>query len=168
MFFYISSLSCFIVKLGKGNSFMKVIVFTTGIFLMLLLLSCSRNISKNGDETKIGEGKSKNLPETQAAIRDNQSIVTAEVEGIYPGDKGDFFIKAKILKIEENPAYTSMAVQGASYVLVPSFQLDINSKVIDNDRNRNLSKMKSLKAGDTFKAVIFYVQYKGWHIDKFL
>jgi len=134
--------------------------------LSMLLSSCYSNVSKNNTASNnSSKGFQTELPAHTAV---NQSIVTAEVEQIKIKNKNDFRIRAKILKVEENPAYLSIASVGASYVLVPNFQLGQNKNIMTTDKNTRLLQLSELKVGETFNAIIFYEHNKGWLIDKVL
>ncbi len=101
-----------------------------------------------------------------AAIQVNQSTVTAIVTSTNIKSPEDFQIKANILKVENTPAFHSMAIVGADYNLTPNFQLDDNKQIMSSPKNEGLLSLTKLKAGDSFKAVIFYTQFKGWFIDR--
>ena len=146
---------------------MKLSVACILIFSIISFSSCSSDVSRQ-DNTSVSKSQSQPQSKFPAKIAENQSIVTAEIEGIYVKDKNDFFIKARILKVYDNPLSLSFAIQGASYILIPSFQLDDKKHVMASDKNKSLSNLTKLKAGETFKAVIFYEQFKGWFIEKVL
>ncbi len=129
----------------------------------VIFFSCASNVSKDKsiqDKFVIP----KTISSAPAAIQVNQSTVTAVVTSINIKDKEDFQIKANILKVENTPAFHSMAIEGADYNLTPSFQLDDNKQIMPTPKNEGLLSLAKLKAGDTFKAVIFYTQLKGWFI----
>lgn len=145
---------------------MKYIETVLIIFSALLLSSCgSGKIQKSSGSSSPSETSQSELP---AHIAENQSIVTAKVEQINSINKNDFTIKVKILKVKENPAYLSMAAVGATYILTPNYKLDEKRDIIQTEENFKLLHLSSLNIGDTFKAVIFYEQDKGWLIGKVL
>lgn len=130
-------------------------VFLTAAFLFA---SCCSNISKDKNNNNIIK---KQQP---AAIKSNQSKVTAEVKSIDIIAEDNFIIKARVTSVENDPANESMAIQGSTYSLKPSFVI-INQKIDENsDRNNRLKSLKGLKAGDNFNAVIFYDGVNGWFI----
>ncbi len=145
---------------------MKFITIILIIFSSLCISSCSSgNLNKSPGSSSPSERSQSGLP---AHIAENQSIVTAQVEQINSINKNDFTIKVKILEVKENPAYLSMAAVGAIYKLTPNYKLDEKRDVIQTEENFKLLHLSSLNIGDTFKAVIFYEQDKGWLIDKVL
>lgn len=101
-----------------------------------------------------------------AAVQVNQSTVTAIITSTNIKSPEDFQIKANILKVDNTPAFHSMAIEGADYTLTPNFQLDDNKQIMSSPKNERLLSLAKLKAGDSFKAVIFYTQFKGWFIDR--
>lgn len=147
---------------------MKFIIPIFIVVFAISFLSCSSDVSKETESVQGSGTQTKEQSKFPAHIAENKSTVTAEVEGVYIRDKTDFFIKARILKVEEDPAYLSLALQGASYILVPSFQLDNNKNVAGSDKNKSLESLTKLRVGDTFKAIIYYQQYYGWFIEKTL
>ncbi len=135
-----------------------IILFTL-LSIFLASCSCPEELSRDKNTTLNSEPQ----------IQINQSTVNAEVEDIYLIDEYNFILKAKILEVEENPAYTSMAVKGSIYNLIPNFQLDENQNVIkESGKNKNLSGLSKLKRGDKFKAIIFFEKLKGWYIQEAL
>ncbi len=145
---------------------MKFIIHLFLAVFAFIIVSCSPDVSRQaGSGSGTQTISSSKFP---AHIAENKSTVTAEVEGVFIKDRTDFFIKARILKVEDNPAYLSLALQGASYILVPSFQFDDNKKIADSEKNKNLEGLTKLKVGDTFKAVIYYEQFYGWYIENVL
>ncbi len=139
------------------------IIFVISIFTFY---SCYPEASESINSRNV-KSKAREQASYPAHIAENQSTVTAEVEGVYVKDKTDFFIKARILNMKNDPAYLSLAIKGASYILVPGFQMD-NNKVKDTDVNKGLESLTKFKVGDTFKAIIYYQQYYGWYIEKVL
>ncbi len=139
------------------------------VFLFLFFISsCSYDVSKDNEQTKTGTEQTQIQKKIPAQIQENRSTVTAEVEGVYGRNKEDFFLKVRIIKVEGNSANSSMAIPGASYLLIPSFQLDDKQKIITSDKNTGLFNLVKLRAGDTFKATIFFKQYDGWYIESVL
>ncbi|HSP86685.1 MAG TPA: hypothetical protein VLN45_01015 [Ignavibacteriaceae bacterium] len=138
----------------KSNLFLFALVFS------LVIYSCST--------TEQSTGKNNNL-NSDPQIQINQSTILSEVEDIYFNDSYNFILKVKILEVEVNPAYTSMAVKGSVYNLIPNFQLNENQEIIkDSEKNKNLSGLSKLKKGSKFRAVIFFEKLKGWYIQETL
>ncbi|MCL5029846.1 MAG: hypothetical protein M1480_12610 [Bacteroidetes bacterium] len=147
---------------------MKYFELLLAALILIVFSSCSYDVSKDQREAKTENVQIKTQTKYPARIQENQSTVLAEIEGVYGRSKEDFFIKARIIKVDENQAYSSMAIPGASYILVPSFQLDDKQKIMTSEKNKSLFGLAKLRAGDTFKAIIFFEQFKGWYIDKVL
>jgi hypothetical protein len=145
---------------------MKYFGLITIAILSMLLSSCYSNVSKNNIDSNNSSNRSHAELPAHTAV--NQSIVSAEVEQIKIKNKNDFSIRAKILNVEKNSAYLSMASVGASYVLEPNFQLDDNKNIMTTDKNIQLLMLSDIKVGKTFNAIIFYDQNRGWLIDKVL
>ena len=139
-------------------------------FLILLLsisiLSCSNDMSNKNDkiDTQI-PSNNKNPGQT---LKQNKSIVIAQLVSKEVTDEQNFILKVKVLKVEDNPNYESMAVTGEEYDLKPSFYFDENKKIPDNERNRRLKELTTLNAGDDFKAEISLEQMEGWIIHRVL
>lgn len=139
-------------------------------FLFLLLsisiLSCSNDISNKNDKGNTqNPSNNKNPGQT---IKRNKSIVTAKLVSKEVTDEQNFILKVKILEVEDNPNYESMAVTGEEYELKPDFYFDENKEIPDNERNRELKKLTTLNAGDDFKAEISLEQLQGWIIHRVL
>lgn len=147
---------------------MKYFELLFTVSLLFVFSSCSYDVSKDQSETKTENVQTKAQPRFPTAEQENQSTVLAEIEGVYGKSKEDFFIKARIIKVEDNTAQSSVAIPGASYLLIPGFQLDSKQKIITSDKNKGLLDLAKLRAGDTFKAVIFFKQFNGWYIEKVL
>ncbi len=144
---------------------------TFKIFLPVLILfisSCCSDVTKNKtDDKQIVINKTQ--PKTPTTIKQNQSIVTARVEEINFTEDDSYSIHAKIIEIKVNNAYESIAVKGSSYKLIPNFSLNENKKIdFDNyeEKNSNLLKLKKLKPGDEFNAIIFMGSDNNWYIQK--
>jgi hypothetical protein len=134
--------------------------------LLFVLLSSLIFVSCCTTEQSTGKNNTLN---SEPQIQINQSTILGEVEDIYVNDEYNFILKVKILEVEENPAYTSIAVKGSVYNLIPNFQLDENQKVIkESEKNKNLSGLSKLKRRDKFKAAIFFEKLKGWYIQETL
>jgi hypothetical protein len=138
-------------------------VFIIITFSLFVFSSCCPKCS---EETSIKKVVNKNQQTNGMQIQVNQSKVTAKVEEIYKSDNDDFIVRAKIEKIEDDPAYPSIAVVGNTYNLIPGFQLDDNGKIIDSDKNKNISSITKLHEGDSFKAVITFQLNQGWYINE--
>ena len=108
-----------------------------------------------------------NITQTSpAVIKQNISTVTAEIISKDVKNENDFVLNVKILDVETNPNYESIAVSGKDYQLTPAFYLDENREVADNEGNRNLKDLAGLNMGDRFKADISFSTLKGWSITK--
>ncbi len=138
--------------------------------LFLLLSSCCTNISKNENESS-GSSINKNVQSPPTTIQENQSIVTAKIQEINLENDDMYSLKVKVLIVEENPAYASMAVKGSIYKLIPDYvkndknEIDFKSH---KEKNNGLLKLSKLKPGDEFKAVIFMGKNYNWYIQKVL
>jgi len=113
----------------------------------------------------------KNGQSPPTTIQENQSIVTARVQEINLENENNYSIKAKILNVEENPAYASIAVNGSVYKLVPDYVLNDKNEIDftkHKDKNSSLLNISKLKPGDEFKAIIFMGKNYNWHIQKVL
>lgn len=136
-----------------------LIVSSTFIF------SCCTNVSKDKSDVST----SGNVLKNPASIAINKSIVTAKIEKITIDEKGSFKVKALITKVEEDPAYTNMAMEGETYELVPNFQLDDEKRImLDSEKNKKLSSLSKQNPGTDFKAVIFFEKLNGWLIQEVL
>lgn len=137
------------------------------IFLVVisitLLSSCCADVSKE----KVNVSNSGNIMKNPTSIAVNKSIVTARVEEILTNEYGNFIIKAFIIKVEEDPSYPNIAMEGKTYNLIPNFQLDNDKKIIsDSEKNKNLSLLSKQKIGYEFKAVIYFENLNGWFIQE--
>jgi hypothetical protein len=131
----------------------------TILSIFLAACSCPKEQSREKETTLNSEPQ----------IQINQSTILAEVEDIYLIDEYNFILKVRVLEVEENPAYASMAIKGSVYNLIPNFQLDENQKVMkESEKNKNLSGLSKVKRGDKFKAIIFFEKPKGWYIQEAL
>jgi hypothetical protein len=129
------------------------------------LSSCCADVTKEESNVSNSENNLKN----PTSIAMNKSIVTARVDEILSDEKGNFTVRASIIKVEEDPSYPSLAMAGKSYNLIPNFRLDDNKKVItDSEINRNLSSLSKQKPGYEFKAVIFFENLNGWFIQEII
>ncbi len=139
-------------------------------FLFLLLtisiLSCSNNVSDKNDKGNI-QTQSNNKISGQT-IKQNKSIITAKLVSKEIIDEENFVLKVKVLEVEDNPNYESMAIAGEEYELKPGFYFDENKEIPDNERNRGLKRLTILNAGDQFKAEISLEQLQGWIIYRVL
>jgi len=137
------------------------------IFLVLVsiihLSSCCANVTKE-KTNGLNSGK---ILKSPTAIAENKSIITARVEEIHLNENGSFIIKAFISKVEGDPSYPNLAMEGETYDLTPNFRLDDDKKIIsDSEKNKNLSLLSKQKAGYEFKAVIFFENLDGWFIQE--
>lgn len=135
------------------------------IFSLTFISSCCTDVSKD----KSNVSTSGNVLKNPASIAINKSVVTAKVEEITIDEKGSFKVKALITKVEEDPAYTSMAIEGKTYELIPNFQLDDEKRIMpDSEKNKKLSSLSKQEPGTDFKAVIFFENLNGWFIQEVL
>jgi hypothetical protein len=146
--------------------FMKYFEHLIIVILIISFSSCSSNVLKNTSNSNDSSNSSQS--KIPPHIAENQSTVTAIVEQLNVINKKEYTIKAKILKVEENPAYLNMASIGAVYELAPNYKVDEKGNIIQNETNTQLFDLSRLNIGDTFEAIIFYVQNKGWLIEKVL
>jgi len=148
---------------------MNLIKFTAPL-LFILLSSCCTNVSK--DENKSNDlSMNKNVQGQPTTIQENQSIVIAKVQEINLEDENNYTIKAKVLNVDENPAFASMAVKGSVYKLIPDYALNDKNKIdfkSHKEKNTGLLNLSKLKTGDEFKAVIFMGKNYTWYIKKVL
>ena len=139
-------------------------------FLFLLLsisiLSCSNDMSNKNDKgnTQIPPNNKK----PGQTVKQNKSIITAKLVSKEVADEQNFILKVKILGVEDNPNYESIAVAGEEYELKPGFYFDENKEIPDNERNRELKKLTTLNAGDDFRAEISLEQLQGWIVHRVL
>lgn len=124
----------------------------------IALLSCS-NCKESQSENNRDAGK-------PTSIALNMSIVEAEVIEV-SGDDKNFKVKTKVLSVEENSSFPSIAVVGEEYLLTPNFRTE-DGKVLNNEINSNLSSLRKLSKGQKFKAEISLDQNSGWLIQKVL
>ena len=143
--------------------FLKIVLL---IIIPLLISSCTSSVLKNNNNSNDSASNIQSKLPAQIAV--NQSIVTAKVEQININSKYDFAINAKILKVENDPSYLSIAAVGDNYKLSPNFQTDSHGNFLDTKGNKELKDLSELNVGDTLKTVIFYDQSKGWLIEKVL
>ncbi len=132
---------------------------------LTLLSSCCSNLSKDKSESLTSESMLKN----PASVAINKSIVHATIKEILFDGKENFKIKALITNVEEDPAYSNMAVVDEIYDLIPNFQLDDDKKIIaDSERNEKMKLLSKQKPGTEFKAVIFFENPRGWFVQEVL
>ena len=129
------------------------------VFASLFIFSCSSNVTKNN----ISKGRNFKIPNV---VEINRSTVSAMVQEIYTQTNTDFIIKANIIKVDS--ASGAAAIAGATYLLVPKFDLDDQKNIVDSGDNKKLLNLAKLKSGDSFKAVISFSNYNGWFIDSVL
>lgn len=132
-------------------------IFVLSIFT-IAFLSCS-----NCKESQSSNDQDIKKP-TSIAI--NMSIVEAQIIEV-SGDERNFKVKAKILSINENDSFPSIAVVGEEYLLTPNFRTE-DGKILDNEINSNLFSLRNLIKGQKFKAEISLSQNSGWLIQKVL
>jgi hypothetical protein len=100
----------------------------------------------------------------KAAIQINKSVVIAEIIENHVQDSTNFFIIAKTLDVKEDPAYPNLAVKGEIYKLFPGFVLGNDKQPVNNRKNQKLLRLKDLKKGQSFKAIIYLDDSKRWII----
>lgn len=137
------------------------------IFLALISItlfsSCCTDVTKD----KPNVSPSGNILKSPTSIAINKSIVTARIEEILSGENENFIIKALILKVEEDPNYPNLAMQGKTYNLIPNFQLGSDKRIIsESEKNKNLISLSKQKAGYEFKAEIFFENLNGWFVQE--
>lgn len=146
------------------KNYLLIVLF----FTVLLLPSCSSEVTKDNSQLNADSANVVMRSKFPAALPINKSNVKAMIESIYVKDKSDFFIKARILSAKSNPGFPSYAVSGASYILMPDFKKDKNDKLINSQGNTDLTLLTQFKSGETFNAIIYYEQFKGWLIEKII
>lgn len=128
-----------------------------------LLSSCCHDVTKEQPNVS----NSGNVIKNPTSIAINKSIVTARVEQILNNEKGDFVVKALITKVEEDPSYSNLAMEGKTYNLIPNFQLDDDKKIILNsENNKKFELLAKQKPGYEFNAVITFENLNGWFIQE--
>ncbi len=147
---------------------MKYFEFLLVALFLFILSSCSYDVSNDQNTAKTDSVKTKTQLKFPSIGHEIQSTVLAQIDGVYGSSKEDFFIKARIIKIEDSTAQSSFVIPGAAYILIPSFQLDDKQKIMATNNNKSLLALAKLRAGDTFKALISFEQFKGWYITKVL
>lgn len=144
------------------NNSIKILLFT---ILATIVSSCCADVSTE----KIDNSNSGKILKNPASIAINKSTVTARVEEIFTNENGNFIVKATITKVEEDPSYPNLALEGKTYNLIPNFQLDNDKKISStSEKNINLILLSEKKAGYEFKAEIFFESLNGWFIQKVL
>ncbi len=140
---------------------MKTLLLSIISVSIFILYSCG-----SGDAIQSGAGgkDSTIISMYPTKLPVNRSVVTAQIDGIYLRGKDDFLIKCKIVKAAADSTYASFAMPGASYILNPDYAESGNGP----SSEEGITKLAEMKSGDTFKAVITYVQYGGWHIVKLI
>ncbi len=142
-----------------NNSIKTFLLF----LLVALFSSCCTDVTKEMSS----ESNKGNILKTPTTIAINKSKVTARIEEILMNTTGNYVIKAFIIRVEEDPAYPSLAMEGKTYNLIPNFQLDDSKKIItDSEKNKKLKLLSNKKAGDKFQAVIFFENLNGWFIQE--
>jgi hypothetical protein len=138
------------------------------LFVLLLVFSC---ISCSNDVSKENELNSEKPVTTKGpgqTLQINKSIVLAQVISKEVKDETDFSLKAKVLRVEKESSYESIAVEGDEYTFKPNFYYDENKNISNNERNNGLKELTKLKAGNEFIAEISLDQSLGWTINKVL
>ena len=141
------------------NNLVKILFFLTAA---LCYSACCTNMTKENSNVLMKGNKIPNP--TNVGI--NKSFVSAIVENIYSNDDGTLMVKALITKVEDNPSYPSLAMQGSEYDLIPNFQVDENKTLAtDSDKNQKLQLLLKQSKGYEFKAVIFFENPNRWFIE---
>ena len=133
------------------------------LLLLLSLASCSNDVSK---ENEVDSDKLVTPQKSAQTIQINKSFVLARLISKDIRNERDFTIRVKILNVEENSNYESIAVVGEEYTLTPSFYYDEKDKIAENERNLGLIQIVKLNVGDEFNAEISLEQKLGWTIIK--
>ncbi|NWF88910.1 MAG: hypothetical protein HXY50_05535 [Ignavibacteriaceae bacterium] len=142
------------------NNLLKIVFF---IILTFLFLGCCSDISKDNSNVKNNSIGLSN----QTRVAFNRSFVTALVEDIIIGENGNKMVQAKILSVDENPAYQSLAIAGSVYNLIPNFEVDDNKAIKkQSKKNENLLSLLSNRKGYEFKAVISFKNLQGWILEE--
>ncbi len=144
---------------------MKFVYLLFSLILLTLLFGCcnSKPINEN---IELNKNTNQNLS-GPASIVQNLSIVTARIDQVLYKDETDYQLKVTVLVVEENDAYTSIAVSGSEYLLTPNFRYE-NEELMKSDVNESLKKLSKLSKGKEFKAEISLENQKGWFIQKVL
>lgn len=141
----------------------NLFTITAGFLLFLGLQACCSFCKK--DCTNEQTDNSGNNPPNE--IVNNRSIAEIEVIEILPQPEEQFNVKGTIRSVEDDPAYESIAEVGQEITLKPNFVLDEDLQIVENEWNEDLRALRSLTAGDSFKAEIFYNK-DGWFIRKII
>ncbi|MGE5680725.1 MAG: hypothetical protein ACM34K_07580 [Bacillota bacterium] len=150
--------------------------------MILMFTSCSNKTAKEGNIDHSGndsqqviqqqapqqQGSKNQQSQTpsKTAIQINKSEILAEVNEVHLSSAEDFFIVTKLLEVKEDPAYPSIAAAGGVYKLYPGFVLSENKEITQNKKNMELLKLKELKKGDKFRAVISLEENNRWVIQE--
>jgi hypothetical protein len=135
------------------------------LIFIISFISCSNDVSK---ENELDSKKPVTNKDPAQTFQMNKSIVLARLVSMEVKGEMDFSLKAKVLNVERESGYESIAVAGDEYIFKPGFYYDENSKMPDNEGNNALKELVQLKAGDEFKAEISLDQSMGWIINKVL
>lgn len=144
------------------NNLVKILFFLTAA---VSYSACCTNLTKENSNVPVKVNKSSN----PSSIGINKSFVSAIVENVYSKDDGTLMVKALITKVEDNPSYPSIAMQGSEYDLIPNFQVDEKKALAaDSDKNQKLQLLLKQSKGYEFKAVIFFESPNGWFIEEII
>lgn len=142
---------------------MKQTIFSylSATLLFFLLGCCSSDKSEEND-------KSLHPIQTPTTIQENRSTVVAQVLTYYENKENNFVLKIKVLQIEDDGSFPSLATVGYDYFCSPNFAVDENGALMQSEKNDNLYKLKNVSSGKKIKTEIFFQPKTGWHIDKFI
>ncbi len=130
--------------------------------IFLFILSCTNKSTKEITKNQVPP----NVSPTQAAIKENKSIVQARVLQILPNGKNNFKMKIKVLKVFDDGSYPSIAVENQEYVVKPNFAIDSEGKLLNNAKNKGLQSLRNARVGETVKLEIFLQDGNNWLINK--
>lgn len=160
---------------------MKNTVYMLSLSFFLLITGCrgketgQEENSRAEDNRKAEEvGRPKENPQnpvppqSKASIQLNSSLVLAELINSEIKSDNDFTISVKLLEAESNGSMPSIAVKGETLKLAPALILDEKGMPEDNETNRDLLKLKELKAGQNFRAVISLEKDGRWIVSEVL
>ena len=134
---------------------------TISALLILLLISCAKEESGF---------KERPAPPSKGmqAVAENKSIVYAKVLNVANGENPDYILDVIAENVEDVSGYQNIAVVGEKYTLKPNYSVDPLGKRFDNEKNKKLLALSSIKTGGKVKLEIVYSEEKGWLINKVL
>ncbi len=122
------------------------------LLLGAVLISCGKEAGQ----------KNPNLTPTpsHAAIAENLSTVLFVVAKL----DSPLTLKGKVVKVFETESLPSLAVEGESYTLTPSFAVDSKGNLLNNPGNEKLKMLANAQADDTLKLQISLSSGNKWLI----